>query len=148
MKILIWGLLLLNLTTIKQCEQKDCCGPTPSPTLNWTGKWVLVNPKTAYSFTLIIEPKIGEGAPVPNEFRLSGVSSVNQYGAEANGRPDGSVIISAVGGTKRGGSPEAMTAETNYYNSLQKVTKAELVGGNLHLRSSDTNWSLLVYNKQ
>jgi hypothetical protein len=41
-----------------------------------------------------------------------------------------------------------MTAETNYYNSLQKVTKAELVGGNLHLRSSDTNWSLLVYNKQ
>jgi hypothetical protein len=71
MKKIICLLLLINLTFLGGCERICGCVQPPEPTLGWTGKWVLVNPKTDYSFTLIIEPKIGEGVPVSNEFRLS-----------------------------------------------------------------------------
>lgn len=143
MKKILSIVLLFSLTFAGGCE--PLCGCSPYIPMNWTGKYILVNPKTDYTFTLTIETKTGEVNPEVHQ--ISGISSVNQYGADATIKSDGTVNIGSISSTKRGGTPEAMTAETSYYNSLQKITKAEIVGGNLHLRSADPNWSLLVYNR-
>ncbi len=144
MKQILFIALILSLLLAGACQ--PLCGCSPVQPLSFTGKYILVNPKTDYTFTLTIETKPSQTNS--DVYQITGLSSVNQYGADATIQPDGTVNVSSIISTKRGGTLEAMNAETSYYNSLQKATKAEIVGGNLHLRSSDTNWSLLVYNKQ
>ncbi len=147
MKTIFWSLLLLSLSSFSGCNRQSTNTIVqPADLSNLIGKWNLSNPKTDFTITLEITQKTTEGN-TPT-YRVSGLSPVNQYGADATIQANGIVNVSAIIATKRGGSPEAMTAETTYFNSLQQVEKAELVGGKLQLRSRDTQWSVLVFDKQ
>jgi len=146
MKTIFWGLLLLSLTSFSGCNRKESNTVQPTDLGNVIGKWKLSSPGTEFTITLDIAQKTTEGNTTT--YQLTGLSPVNQYGAEATIQLNGTVSVNSIIATKRGGSPEAMNAETTYFNSLQQVDKVELVGSKLQLRSRDTKWSLLVYDKQ
>lgn len=146
MKTIFWSLLLLSLTSFSGCNRQDKSTVQPTDLSSLAGKWTLSSPATSFTITLTISPKTTEAnTPV---FQLAGLSPVNQYGADATIQPNGTVSVNSIIATKRGGSPDAMEAETTYFNSLQQVDKAELIGGKLHLRSRDLKWNLLIYDKQ
>lgn len=146
MKTIIWSFLLLSLTSFSGCDRPEPDTAQSGNLNSLVGKWKLSDPKTAYTITLDIELKSTEGNVTLCQF--TGLSPVNQYGTEATLQQNGALSIGPVIATKRGGEPAAMTAETAYFNSLRQVDKLELVGGKLQLRSRDTNWSLLVYDRQ
>ncbi len=146
MKTILWSVLLFSLTSFSGCNRQEASTVPPTDLSNVIGKWKLSSPQTEFTITLDIAQKALEGNTIT--YQLTGSSPVNQYGAEATIQASGTVSVNSIVATKRGGSPEAMNAETTYFNSLQQVEKAELVGGKLQLRSRDTKWSLLVYDKQ
>ena len=146
MKTILLSFVLLSLTSFSACNriESDTIQPVNSGSL--IGKWKLSAPTTAYTISLDIAQKSTEGNVIVYQF--SGLSPVNQYGTDATLQQNGAVAIGPVIATKRGGEPGAMAAETAYFNSLQQVDKLELVNNKLQLRSRDTNWSLLVYDRQ
>lgn len=146
MKTIFWSLLLLSLTSFSGCNRQDASTVQPTDLSSLVGKWTLSSPATKFTITLTISPKTTEANTLV--FQLAGLSPVNQYGADATIQINGTVNVNNIIATKRGGSPEAMEAETTYFNSLQQVEKAELIDGKLHLRSRDVKWNLLVYDKQ
>jgi heat shock protein HslJ len=145
MKTILLSLLLLSLSSFSGCNRQDTNTVQPLDPGSVLGQWQLSSPKTTFTITLDITQKTTEGK---TSYQLSGLSPVNQYGADATIQADGTVTVSSIVATKRGGSTEAMNAESAYFKSLQQVDKAELVGGKLQLRSRDTNWTLLVYDKR
>lgn len=145
MRTILWSLFLLSLTSFSGCNRKEANTVQPSALGNIIGKWKLSSPLTEFTITLDIAQKTTE--PGSTTYRITGLSPVNQYGADATVQANGTVNISSIIATKRGGSPEEMNAETTYFNSLQQVDNVELVGGKLQFRSRDPKWSLLVYDK-
>ena len=146
MKTILWSILLVSLTSFSGCNRQEASTVQPTDSGNVVGKWKLSSPQTDFIITLDIAQKTTEGNTAI--YQVTGLSPVNQYGADATIQANGTVSVNSIIATKRGGSPEAMNAESTYFNSLQQVDKAELIGGKLHLRSRDTKWSLLVYDKQ
>jgi META domain len=53
-----------------------------------------------------------------NFFSLNGQSTVNEYSGGYEADAKGVIKITTLGGTKRGGSPEMMQCENNYYALL------------------------------
>jgi heat shock protein HslJ len=51
-------------------------------------------------------------------FSLNGQSTVNEYSGGYEADSQGNIKIPTIGGTKRGGSPEMMQCENNYYTFL------------------------------
>lgn len=146
MKTLFWSFLLLSLTSFSGCNGSKSNTVLPGDPSDLSGKWKLSVPKTEFTITLDISRKTTEGNVTIYQF--GGLSPVNQYGTDATLQQNGAVTIGAIAATKRGGEPGAMAAETAYFNSLRQVEQLEFVDGKLQLRSRDTNWSLLVYDKQ
>jgi META domain len=62
-----------------------------------------------------------------NLLSLNGQSTVNDYSAAYEADSKGNIKISTVGGTKRGGSPEMMQCENNYYTLLAESQEYKIL---------------------
>lgn len=147
---IIQCMILLSLTPLWSCNQQNVDTIQPASLDNLAGSWVLSKPQTGFTVTLDIAVESKEGAAT--RFRFTGLSPINQYGSDATVQPSGDLTMSSIISTKRGGSTEEMNTETAYYRSLQRVTKASIVGGKLQLKSAPdaqlSAWETLVYDKQ
>lgn len=150
MKTILWSLLLFSLSSFSGCNRQEASTVQPTDLSNVIGKWKLSSPKTDFTITLDITKKSTEATATT--YQLTGLSPVNQYGAEATIQANGAMSVGSIIATKRGGAPEAMNTETAYFNSLQKALKVEIIGQRLKITSaSDTQlsiWDGLIFDKQ
>ncbi|HEY0111090.1 MAG TPA: META domain-containing protein [Fibrella sp.] len=148
--------LWLSLLFTAGCSQKkDDIVPASEASLI-AGDWVLIEPASAYTVTLRISDT-GSSFIEHYGVQLTGRSSVNMYFASAafskrpsiESGPTGRGSVSNLGATKMAGSPEAMRFETDYFNHLAAVNKAELIGSDrLRLSYGGSVPGALVYKRQ
>jgi heat shock protein HslJ len=123
---IILTLFLLFAVTFS-CKQTDMVEiATPISTIS--GKWKLIeifkgdvidrpcgiNPPTR-DITLEFT---ANPSGMDDLLSLSGQSTVNEYFGNYKADSKGAIKITTLGGTKRGGSPEMMQCENNYYSLL------------------------------
>ncbi|GAB3642179.1 META domain-containing protein [Spirosoma arcticum] len=112
------------------------------------GTWQLVEPDSAYAVTLLLAL---DTANPPNDiihFKANGKSAINTYNASLSAAVDGLMVVTSVGSTKIGGSPEATTVEQAYFASLRDVVRYELPTDNrLRLYYGGNKSGVLVYKK-
>ncbi len=152
----LFAIFWLSLLFTTGCSQrKDDIVPASEASLI-AGDWVLIDPASAYTVTLRITDT-GSAFIEHYGVQLTGRSSVNMYFASAafskrpsiESGPTGTGSVSNLGATKMAGSAEAMQFETDYFNHLAAVNKAELVGSDrLRLSYGGTAPGALVYKRQ
>lgn len=112
------------------------------------GTWQLVAPDSAYAVTLLLAL---DTVNPPNDiihFKASGKSAINTYTAFLSAAVDGLMVVTSVGSTKIGGSPEATAVEQAYFSSLRDVVRYELTTDNrLRLYHGGDRPGVLVYRK-
>jgi heat shock protein HslJ len=124
-QIIFMSFLLFTATF--SCKQSEII-ETATPISTISGKWKLIeifkgdvidspcgiNPPTR-DITLEFT---ANPSGMDDLLSLSGQSTVNEYFGNYKADSKGAIKITTLGGTKRGGSPEMMQCENNYYALL------------------------------
>ena len=120
------------------CKKTEIVEPESSTAIaNLTGKWKLIEILRGD----IVDRPCGINTPTrditleftanpsgtSNSLSLNGQSTVNDYSAGYEADSKGNIKISTVGGTKRGGSPEMMQCENNYYTLLAESQEYKIL---------------------
>lgn len=131
---------------LQSCERED---PALSPKIaQLVGTWRLLEPASMYDVTLVFAL---DSANPPNDvtpFKANGKSAVNTYNAFLSAALDGLMIVTNLGSTKIGGSPEATRFEQTYFENLQAVVRYELTNTNrLRLFYGGAKSGVLVYER-
>lgn len=78
--------------------------------------------------------------------KFSGRAAVNSYFGEYEACKDGSIKISGIGATEMAGSPDAMQAESTYFELLSNVKKYSKTASELILFDESRN-ELLIFER-
>ena len=112
------------------------------------GTWKLVEPDSAYAVTLALAL---DTANPPNDivhFKANGKSAINTYNGFLSAAVDGLMVVTSVGSTKMGGSPDALTAEQAYLTNLRNVVRYELpTDSRLRLYYGGQKSGVLTYSR-
>jgi META domain len=132
------SLIIILFIISFSCKNTEIVEPESYTAIaNLTGKWKLIEILRGD----IIDRPCGVNMPTrditieftanssgtSNLLSLNGQSTVNDYSAGYEVDSKGNIKISTVGGTKRGGSPEIMQCENNYYNLLAESQEYRII---------------------
>lgn len=120
----------------------------PPSVAGLVGTWELVEPGSAYAITFVLALDTANPPKDVIHFVANGKSVNNTYNASLSAAVDGLMVVTSLGSTKIGGSPEATTVEQTYYTNLRAVVRYELSADNrLRLHYGGNNPGVLVYKK-
>jgi META domain len=129
-----------------QCSQRKL---EVSPTVaKLIGTWQLIEPDSTYTTTLVF---VLDTANPPRDvihFLANGKSAINTYNAFLSAAVDGFMVVTDVGSTKIGGSPDATKAEQTYLTNLRAVVRYDMPADNrLQLYHGGDKPGKLVYRR-
>ncbi|AQG81496.1 META domain-containing protein [Spirosoma montaniterrae] len=137
---------LLTLLTVGACQQSDYqMAPNVA---RLVGTWQLRDSTTVYAPTLQFELDT-ENPPLDiTPFKASGKASVNTYNGRLSASLDGMMVVTGLGQTKIGGSPEAMRFEQTYFANLKSVARFKTTEDDrLYLYFGNPQPGTLIYER-
>ncbi len=125
MKMVFFLLLSFSLAA---CQQGDY--PMAPNVARLAGTWQLRDSTAAYAPTLTIALDTDNPPLDVTPFKASGKASINTYNGRLSAALDGMMVVTDLGQTKIGSSPEAMRFEQTYFANLKSVSRFKTTDDN------------------